>query len=94
MGCLVQEVFSGRRLTRTEDLRDLARIPLVCGSHIHAQTVCSPAVAAHGTTSQLLSSGCIQSSGRAFALPVSAVIFERAETTQLRQKAFTAALER
>jgi len=27
VGCLVQEVFSGRKLTRTEDLRELANIP-------------------------------------------------------------------
>lgn len=27
MGCLMQEIFSGRRLARTEDLRELSRVP-------------------------------------------------------------------
>ena len=29
MGCFVQEVFAGRKLARTEELRELGRVPLV-----------------------------------------------------------------
>jgi hypothetical protein len=27
VGCFIQEIFSGRKLTRTEELRELSRIP-------------------------------------------------------------------
>ena len=29
VGCFIQEIFSGRKLTRTEELRELSRIPQV-----------------------------------------------------------------
>lgn len=29
VGCFIQEIFAGRKLTRTEELRDLSRIPQV-----------------------------------------------------------------